>query len=163
MIPTMETQKETAGKALYTLLGAPVVTSRKLRDFGARVAGDFADETVAWEAEGRKLTGQIQESKVVDQVQQRVDYEQLQEQVEKLRDQLETVLVNWRVGFTPARPAKKAEATAPVKPATKTAPKKTTAKKTTAKKTTAKKTTAKKTTAKKPTTPATPAATKTST
>ena len=102
MSPTMEAQKEVAAKAWYAALGAPVVTGRKIRDLGSRIAGDLASEAEVWEAEGRKLSGQIQESKVVEQVQSRVDVDQLQEQVEKLRDQLEGELANWRHGFRPA-------------------------------------------------------------
>ena len=156
MITTLEAQRETAGKAVFVVIGAPVVTGRKLRDLGLRIAGELVGETDEWEAEGRKITGQLQEYKVVEQakdrvelVQERVDVEQLQEQVEKLRDQLERVLVNWRTGFTPTtktrRAAPKKEASAP------TTAEKTTAEKTTAKKTPAKKTTTTKTTAKKTT------------
>jgi len=155
MNPTMEAQKEAATKALYTALGAPVVTGRKLRHLGARIAGDLATETEVWEAEGRKLTGQIQESKVVEQVQSRVDVDQLQEQVEKLRDQLEGVLANWRHGFKPngsvttAKPPAAVEHAA--KPAAKPAARKATPKKATARKPATRKPAARK-----------PAATKTS-
>ena len=156
MITTLEAQRETAGKAVFVVIGAPVVTGRKLRDLGLRIAGELVGETDEWEAEGRKITGQLQEYKVVEQakdrvelVQERVDVEQLQEQVEKLRDQLERVLVNWRTGFTPTtktrRAAPEKKASAPTT-AAKTTVEKTTAKKTPAKKTTTTKTTAKKTT-----------------
>ncbi len=147
---TMESQRETAGRAFYAVIGAPVVTGRKLRDFGMRVAVDLAGEAGVWEEEGRKLTGQIQDSKVVEQaidrveqVQERVDVEQIQEQVEKLRDQLEHVLVTWRIGFNPTN----------TKVEEKPAPRKATAAKKTATKATAvKKPAAKKPAAKKPTT-----------
>lgn len=144
MSPTLEAQKENALKAFYATIGAPLVTGRKLRDYSVRFASDVSVDE--FEAEGRKITGQIQDAKVVEQVQHAVDVEQLQEQVEKLRDQLESVLVNWRHGFRPAteekpapapkpaakKPAAKKPATkkpAAKKPATKAATKKPAAKK----------------------------------
>jgi len=147
----MEARREAASKAWYTALGAPIVTGRKLRELGTRIAGDLAGEAEVWEAEGRKLTGQIQESKVVEQVQSRVDVDQIQEQVEKLRDQLEHVLVNWRHGFKPngsavAKPAEKPMAAAAPKPAAKPAARKAPAKKATARKPAARKPAARKTT-----------------
>jgi hypothetical protein len=152
MTSTIETQRDNASKALYRALGAPVVTGRKLRDLGTKIAGELAIEAEVWEAEGRKLTGQIQESKVVEQVQARVDVDQLQEQVEKLRDQLETVLANWRTGFKPngvmqRKPAAvKPEATVePAKAAAKPAAKKPAVRKTAARKPAAKRPAAKKT------------------
>jgi hypothetical protein len=139
---------------LYRALGAPVVTGRKLRELGTRIAGDLATEAEVWETEGRKLTGQIQESKVVEQVQARVDVDMLQEQVEKLRDQLETVLTNWRSGFKPnssaAKPATVVEVVSqPTKPAAKPAARKPASKKPAAKKTATRKPAAKGPTAKK--------------
>ena len=91
---TMETQREQATKAFYAALGAPVVTGRKLRDFANRLADDWADTFAEMAAEGEKVAEQLQD--------RNVDLEQLQTQVEKLRDQLETVLTTWRETFTPA-------------------------------------------------------------
>ena len=94
--------KDSASKALYAAIGAPVVTGRKIKDLGSRLASDYASTVDEWADAGRRLTGQVKESKVVEQVQNRVDVEQLQVQVEKLRDQLESVLSNWREQFVPA-------------------------------------------------------------
>lgn len=142
MTSTIETSRESATKAMYRVLGAPVVTGRKLRELGSRLAGDLAVEAEAWEVEGRKLTGQIQESKVVEQVQARVDVDQIQEQVEKLRDQLEAALTNWRTGFKPNGTAhRKAPVAAEPTPAAQ--PAKTAARKPAAKKPAAKKPAAK--------------------
>ena len=136
---TMEEQREIATKAVYAAIGAPVVTGRKLRDLGML----FADETVAafdeWAVEGKKVTERLQDQKVVEEV--REDFEHLQEQVEKLRDQLEDVLSNWRDSFVPAHEEEPVEKPAAKKPAAKkTAPKKTAPKSTAKKKTAPKKT-----------------------
>ncbi len=178
MTPTIQIPKEQVTKAFYALLGAPVLTTAKLRELSKEVGRDLSKELSGlgvdeFAAEGEKLASRLQDRKVVEQVQHKVedvqakvDVEQLQVQVEKLRDQLEGVLANWRETFAPvekrstvSRVPVEAEESAPKKTAPKkttarkTAPKKTTAKKTTAKKTTAKKTAPKKTTAKKTTTP----------
>ena len=150
MSPTMEAQRETASRALYLALGAPVVTSRKLRHFGTRLAEELASEAEVWEAEGRKLTGQIQESKVVEQVQSRVDVDQLQEQVERLRDQLEGVLANWRTGFKPNAGTARRKAAPAAEAPVQTAAKKPAARKPAAKKPATKRAAARKPAAKKP-------------
>jgi hypothetical protein len=62
----------------------------------------------AWVDEGEKITQQLRDGKVVEELKDRVDFEQLQGRVEKLRDQLEDVLANWRDTFKPQE-AEKAE------------------------------------------------------
>jgi hypothetical protein len=99
---TSTMSKDGASKALYAALGAPLVTGRKIKDLGSRLAADYSSTVDEWVEAGRELTGHVRESKVVEQVQSRVDVEQLQAQVEKLRDQLETVLANWRKQFMSA-------------------------------------------------------------
>ena len=141
---TLEAPRETATKVAYAVIGAPVVTTRKLREAGNRFVVDTSHVIDEWAEEGRKVTEQLQDQKVVEQVQDAVDLDQIQEQVERLRDQLETAMVAWRDSFVPARQPEKA-AEEPKKPAAKKpAAKKPAAKKTAAKKT-APKTTAKKT------------------
>jgi hypothetical protein len=139
----MEEQREIAAKAVYAAIGAPVVTGRKIRDFGMQFADDTAAAFDEWADEGRKVTERLQDQKVVEVVQE--DFEHLQVQVEKLRDQLEDVLSTWRENFVPAPHTTEPPAKATAK---KPAAKKTTTKKTTPK-STATKTTPKKTTPKK--------------
>ncbi len=161
---TTQAPKDVAAKALYAVLGAPVVTGRKMRELGRRFATETAAAVDEWAAAGEDVAQRLADRKVVEQVQTKVDVEQLQAQVERLRDQLEHVLVSWRENFAPAArgvvrrvPVEKAEpeptAEAPTgtkaeAPAAKKTTGKATAKKATAKKTTAKKTTAKARTAK---------------
>ena len=141
---TMEEQREIAAKAVYAAIGAPVVTSRKIRELGMQFADDTAATFDEWAAEGKKVTERLQDQKVVEVVQE--DFEHLQVQVEKLRDQLEDVLSTWRENFVPAPHTSEPAAEKP--DAEKTAAPKSAAKKTTAEKT-APKSAAKKTTAKK--------------
>lgn len=138
----MEEQREIATKAVYAAIGAPVVTTRKIREIGTQFADDTAATFDEWAQEGKKVTERLQDQKVVEEVKE--DFEHLQEQVEKLRDQLEDVLSNWRDNFVPAHPDEPVEKPAAKKPAAKKAAPKSTASKTTAKKTTTRKTTAKK-------------------
>ncbi len=171
-----ETQKELATKAFYAAVGAPVVYTRKVKDYAEKAVklGDkLQDQAVhafdEWADEGEKVTKQFQDRKVVEEIRSQVDLEKVQDRVEKLRDQLEHALTSWRDSFTPGQapaakpvakapaakaPAKKAPATkAPAKKAT--AAKKAPATKATAKKAPAKRAPAKKAPAKK--TPATAA------
>jgi Txe/YoeB family toxin of Txe-Axe toxin-antitoxin module len=143
----MEEQREIATKAVYAAIGAPVVTSRKIRELGMQFADDTAATFDEWAQEGKKVTERLQDQKVVEEVKE--DFEHLQEQVEKLRDQLEDVLSNWRDTFVPAHPDEPVEKPAAEPVAKKTAAKKT-APKSAAPKSAAKKTTTRKTTAKKP-------------
>jgi hypothetical protein len=118
-------------------VGAPAVAKKRIASEKWRKSA--RKEFDAWVTEGERLTGQVRDAKVVDDIKEKVDFDQLQGRVEKLRDQLEDVLSNWKATF---KPEEKQEAKKP-------AAKKTTAKKAAAKKTTAKKAAAKKTTAKK--------------
>jgi hypothetical protein len=136
--------KDQAQKAMFAMVGAPVVVSRQLAEVGARMSDNIEKEYEVWVDEGAKLTRQVRKSDVVEELSHRVDVEQLQEQVERLRDQLEGALGQWRETFRPEK--EEAESRPATAPKTKTAPKAKAAPKTTAKKTTAKKTTAKKTT-----------------
>jgi hypothetical protein len=143
---------EQAQKALYATIGAPVVVTRKLRDLSGRVGGDVVEQLELWVKEGEKVTKQIRNRDVMEEISGLVDLEQLQGRVERLRDQLEDVLENWRENFRPEpvkapapmatkkAPATKAPARKPVakkaparKPAAKPAAKKAPAKKAPAK------------------------------
>ncbi|MDJ0925314.1 MAG: hypothetical protein QNJ77_12200 [Acidimicrobiia bacterium] len=136
--------KEAAKKTAYATMGAPFVMGRKIKDFSSKLVSDAQKEIDEYAAEGEKLTKQLKDRNVVEELEHRMHIDKVQDRVEQLRDQLENTLNNWRESFTPVdeEPAK-----APAKAAAKKAPAKTTAKKAPAKKAPAK-TTAKKTPAK---------------
>jgi len=134
--------KEQAQKALYAMVGAPVVFSRHMTDAGFKVSESMNREYGTWIVEGEKVTKKVRGSEVVEELSARVDIDQLQDQVEKLRDQLETALSHWRESFRPEVKEAEEKVTATRPAAKKPAAKKTTT--TTAKKTTT--TAAKKTT-----------------
>ena len=163
----LKSQKEFARKAFYASIGAPVVAGRMVKDLADKLVakgsdyGDMAQKRFdEFSVEGQKVTKQLRDADMVEEIQSRMDFDKVQDRVEKMRDQLEGALEAWRDSFTPAakpvevkkapatKPATKKPATkAAAKPAAKKAPAKTTAKKTTtAKKAPAKTTAAKKTT-----------------
>ena len=118
-------------KAAYAMVGAPVVAGRKIAEYAGKGWKTLQKEFEAWVSEGERLSDEMREGKVVSEIKERVDFDQLQGRVEKLKDQLEDVLANWRETFKPGE-------------AGEAAPEQTTKTKTTAKKTTATKSTAKK-------------------
>lgn len=99
-------------KAAYAVMGAPVVTGRRIADYAGKVGKTLQKEFEAWIAEGERLSGEMNETKVVTELKERVDLDQLQGRVEKLKDQLEEVLTNWRDTFKPGE-AEVAEAADP--------------------------------------------------
>jgi DNA topoisomerase-1 len=119
-------------KAAYAVVGASEMARKRIVKYSGKMRSTARKEFEAWVEEGERVTEQLREGKVVEDLKERVDFDHLQERVEKLRDQLEEVLANWRATFKPEKPTTKPKA-----------------KKTTAKKT-ASKATAKKATAKKP-------------
>jgi hypothetical protein len=147
----LKTQKEFATKAFYAAIGAPVVYGRKVKAYTEKIVeyGDkMTDQAQSafddWAEEGEKVTKSFSDRKVVEELQNRVDLDKVQDRVEKLRDQLETALHNWRESFTPAaKPEMIPVEEAPKAPA-KTTPTRTAAKKAPAKKVAAKKAPAKK-------------------
>ena len=162
-----KSSKEMVKKTAYVAVGAPFVVARKVKDFGSKFMADAQTELDAYATEGEKVTKQLRDRNVVEELEHRMNIDKVQDRVEQLRDQLETTLNNWRESFTPGEePAKKpatpkpAAKKAPAKktPAAKKAPAKKPAAKATAKKTPAKKPAAKKPAAKK--TPAKAAASK---
>jgi hypothetical protein len=123
---------DSSKKAAYAVMGAPVVAKRHLSAYAGKMGKGLQKEFEAWITEGERLSGELREGKVVSEIKERVDIDQLQGRVEKLKDQLEDVLTNWRDTFKPGEStdAPKAEA----KPEAKKAPtKKATAKKAPAK------------------------------
>ena len=112
--------KETAGKTMHTLagtskkaalavVGAPVVAGKRVADVTGRFTKSAHRTFESWVTEGERITDQLREGKVVEEIKERVDFEQLQGRVEKLRDQLEDVLSNWRDTFKPEKTAKVSE------------------------------------------------------
>jgi hypothetical protein len=105
-------------KAAYTVVGAPVVAGRRIAETTGRVADTLRKELDEWADEGERMTARLRERPVVEELKERVDFEHLQGRVERLRDQLEDVLANWREGFTPHRaepaPAEEPEPAVPV-------------------------------------------------
>ncbi len=166
----LKASKDMAIKTAYAAVGAPIVVARRMKDFGSKFMEDAQGELDTYAKEGEKMTKQLRERNVVEELEHRMNIDKVQDRVEQLRDQLETTLNNWRDSFAPEgdEPAKKAPAKpaaqkapakkAPAKPAAKKAPAKKAPAKTAAKKAPAKKATAKKAPAKK--TPAKAAASK---
>ena len=152
----LKASRDMAIKTAYAAVGAPIVVARRMKDFGSKFMEDAQDELDTYAKEGEKMTKQLRERNVVEELEHRMNIDKVQDRVEQLRDQLETTLNNWRESFAPEgeEPAKKA----PAKPAAKKAPAKKAPAKTAAKKAPAKKATAKKAPAKK--TPAKAAASK---
>ena len=141
----LKAPKEVAKKTAFVALGAPVVVARKLKDFSSKLMSDAQGQLDEYAAEGEKVTKQLKDRNVVEELEHRMNIDKVQDRVEQLRDQLETTLNNWRESFAPE--AEKAE---PKKEAAKPAAKKPAAKKPAAKKAPASKATAKKAPAKKP-------------
>ncbi len=151
----LKAPKEVAKKTAFVALGAPVVVARKVKDFSSKLMSDAQDQLDEYAAEGEKVTKQLKDRNVVEELEHRMNIDKVQDRVEQLRDQLETTLNNWRESFAPeaekAEPKKEAAKPAAKKPAAKKpAAKKPAAKKAPASKATAKKAPAKKPAAKKP-------------
>jgi len=121
----------TSKKAAYAAMGAPVVAGRRIADYAGKVGKGLQKEFEAWVAEGERLSGEVSEGKMVSEIKERVDFENLQGRVEKLKDQLEDVLTNWKDTFKPGEKTEPAETkdAAEAKPAKKAAAKKAAAKK----------------------------------
>lgn len=91
----------TSKKAAYAVMGAPVVTGRRIADYAGKVGKSLQKEFESWVAEGERLSGEVSDGKMVSEIKERVDFEHLQGRVEKLKDQLEEVLTNWKDTFKP--------------------------------------------------------------
>ncbi len=140
-----ETSKKAVQRTAYAAVGAPFVVGRKLKDFSTRMFEDAQTQYAEDVDEGEKLTKQLRDRNMVEELEHRMHIDKVQDRVEQLRDQLENTLNNWRESFAPEEePKKPAAKAAPAekKPAAKPAAKKTAAKPA-AKKPAAKKTAAK--------------------
>ncbi|MDJ0496650.1 MAG: hypothetical protein QNJ89_02395 [Acidimicrobiia bacterium] len=140
-----ETSKKAVQRTAYAAVGAPFVVGRKLKDFSTRMFEDAQTQYDEYVDEGEKLTKQLRDRNMVEELEHRMHIDKVQDRVEQLRDQLENTLNNWRESFAPeeepkkpaakAAPAEKKPAAKPAakKPAAKPAAKKPAAKKTAAK------------------------------
>jgi hypothetical protein len=135
----LQVQKDMAKKTAFATVGAPVVVARKVKDFSTKMMSDAQTRIDVYAKEGEKVTKQLKERNVVEELENRMNIDKVQGRVEQLRDQLENTLNNWRESFAPDEAPKKAPAT----PTAKKAPATPTAKKAPAKKAPAKKTPAK--------------------
>ena len=125
-----ESSKKTMQRAAYAAVGAPFVVGRKLKDYGSKMADDAQTRYDEYADEGEKLTKQLRDRNVVEEIEHRMHIDKVQDRVEQLRDQLENTLNNWRESFAPEEePKKPADKPAAKKPAEKPAAKKAAAKK----------------------------------
>ncbi|MBI5158468.1 MAG: hypothetical protein HZA58_10745 [Acidimicrobiia bacterium] len=110
-------------KAAYAAVGAPVVATKRLTRLSGKWRRDARREFEKWVTEGERMTAELRQGKVVEEIKEKVDFDHLQGRVEKLRDQLEEVLANWRATFKPDKAETGApdEALADKKPAAKKA------------------------------------------
>jgi hypothetical protein len=138
---TLKSQKEMVKKTFYASIGAPVVAGRMAKDYaewlsarGSKYGKLAQDRFEELSKEGQKVTKQLRDADVVEELQSRVDFDKVQDRVEKMRDQLEGALESWRESFTPVAKPAEAKPVAAKKPATKATAKKAPAKKATAKK-----------------------------
>ena len=141
----LTTSKKAMQRTAYAAVGAPFVVGRKLRGFGSRIVEDAQTQYDEYADEGEKLTKQLRERNVVEEIEHRIHIDKVQDRVEQLRDQLENTLNSWRESFVPEEEPKKPAAKKPAakKPAA-------TKEAATAAKPAAKKPAAKKPAAKKP-------------
>lgn len=107
-------------KTAYALVGAPLVAGRRLGRKSGAWRRSARREFEAWVTEGERMTAELRQGKVVEEIKEKVDFDHLQDRVEKLRDQLEDVLANWRATFKPEKPATAEAATEPETAAKKT-------------------------------------------
>ncbi len=118
--------KEAAQQTLYAAVGTPVLVKDRIVEFGTKMVGVAKDQFKAAAQEGEQIASNVRKSTVVEEISSRIDLEDLQGRVDKLRDQLEEALANWRESFRPEaekeqpKPAAvKAEKPAAKKPAAK--------------------------------------------
>jgi hypothetical protein len=131
----VEDLTDNSKKAAYAMVGAPVVAGKRIADVAGKGWETLRKEFDSWVTEGERLSGEVREGKVVTEIKDRMDFDQLQGRVEKLKDQLEDVLSNWRETFKPGEETSEpvAEKPAAKKPAAKKTTAASTAKKTTKK------------------------------
>jgi predicted metal-dependent phosphoesterase TrpH len=92
-------------KAAYAAVGAPVVAVKHVSRMSGSWRKSAKREFEKWVTEGERMTSEIRQGKVVGEIKEKVDFDHLQGRVEKLRDQLEEVLANWRTTFKPDKAA----------------------------------------------------------
>jgi hypothetical protein len=146
-----EASKKAMQRTAYAAVGAPFVVGRRVKSFGTKVVEDAHTQYDQYVDEGEKLTKQLRDRNMVEEIEHRIHIDKVQDRVEQLRDQLENTLNNWRESFAPEEEPKKTAAEAApaaAKPAAKKPAAKKPAAKATTKKPAAKKPAAKKSEAK---------------
>lgn len=113
-----------AKKAAYAAIGAPAVARKRIAANSDKWRKGVRSEFDTWVAAGERLTTEMRDGKMVEDLKDKVDLDQLQDRVEKLRDQLEDVLAGWRASFMPEKSATAAKKPAAKKPAAKAPAKK---------------------------------------
>lgn len=101
--------KEAAENVFYAVLGAPVVAGRGIANTSGKMVSIAKNEYEAFASEGRRLAERLSKNSVVDEINSRVDLDGVQDRVDKLRDQMEELLANWRDSFTPESKKPKAK------------------------------------------------------
>ncbi len=134
-----------AKRTIFAAVGAPVVVKDRVLEFGTKMVSTAKDQFTAAADEGERMATTVRKNAVVEEISSRIDLDDIQDRVDKLRDQLEDALANWREGFRPETEAK----TAPVKTETAKVTSKPAARKPAARKPAAAKTAAPKTAAAK--------------
>jgi hypothetical protein len=114
----VEDLQDNSKKAAYAVVGAPIVAGKRIASVAGKGWESLRKEFDSWVAEGERLSGEVRDGKVVTEIKDRMDFDQLQGRVEKLKDQLEDVLANWRETFKPGEEAEETEEPE-AKPATK--------------------------------------------
>ncbi len=97
----MKAPKEVIKKSAFVAVGAPVMVARKVKELSTKMMADAQTQIDEYAAEGEKVTKQLKDRNVVEELEQRINIDKVQDRVEHLRDQLETTLNNWRESFAP--------------------------------------------------------------
>ena len=97
----LKTPKEVAKKTAYAAVGGPVVVARKVKEFSSKMMSGAQSQIDEYATEGEKVTKQLKDRNVVEELEHRMNIDKVQDRVEQLRDQLETTLNNWRESFVP--------------------------------------------------------------
>ncbi len=107
---------DTAQKVLYAAVGAPVLAGKRTVEIGRKLAGTTRDtvadirrnvaetarkEYTAAADEGEQVANRVRKSNVVEEISSRLDLDDIQGRVDRLRDQFEDAIQNWREQFRP--------------------------------------------------------------
>ena len=79
----LKAPKELAKKSAYAAVGAPVVVGRKMKDFGGKFMEGAQSQIDEYAAEGEKVTKQLKERNVVEELEQRMNIDKVHDRVEQ--------------------------------------------------------------------------------